>query len=446
LVIPPLPPRYDWRELRKWKIDEKLLPGNSTILFRTPTVWQRYRGWIIGSVAVILVQTALIAALITNLLRRRRAERSLGDSEARIALAAEAAHLGVWQLDPATNEMWVSEKVRELFDLDPAADISLATLDSRVHPEDRATRAASIDGAIRGQGEYMAEYRVVRPDKTLRWISGRGRRMNDVDGKPIRLFGVSMDITERKEAEEEARRQREQIELLGRASLLGEMTASLAHELNQPLAAIVANASAGVRFIDGGETEAGALREIFSDIRSDGHRARGIIQSVRDAIKKGGSVRGRVGINCIVSNVALMVRPDAAANSCEVETVLGEGLPPIEADPIQLQQVLINLVTNAFQAMSDTPPARRKVEMATRLDSDGAVWVTVRDYGTGLSEGAQEQLFEHFYTTKKDGLGLGLAIVRSIIGTHGGMITAENAEGGGARFDFRLPAVAAARK
>ncbi|MEO8353799.1 MAG: ATP-binding protein, partial [Chthoniobacteraceae bacterium] len=411
--------------------------------------WQRYRAWIIGTVTVILAEAVLIAALIANLLRRRRAERSLSESETRVALAAEAARLGAWELDTATGRMWVSDKVRELFNLEPEEAVDLATFENRVLPEDRAARAAEIEGAIQGWGEYQAEYRVLLPDKTVRWISGRGRRMNAANGKPPRLFGVAMDITERKEAisgrqraEEEARRQREQIDLLGRASLLGEMTASLAHELNQPLAAIVANASAGVRFIDGGEIEPDALREIFADVGSDGRRARGIIQSVRNAIKKGDSVRGRISINRVVKNVALMVRPDAAGHSCEVATSLAENLPRIEADPIQMQQVLVNLVTNAFHAMSETPIALRKVEIRTLLDGAGSVHVTVRDHGTGISAETQEQIFEHFYTTRKDGLGMGLAIVRSIIEAHGGKINAGNVEGGGACFDVRLPAIA----
>ncbi len=449
MIIGPLPPRYDWRELHRWKIDEKILPKDSTILFRTPTVWQKYRAWIVGSMTLILIQAVLIAALITNLVRRRRAERSLSESEARVGLAAEAARLGVWELNTATSERWMTDKTRELFDLDGGATADPMTLGNRVHPEDRAAQAAAIDGAIDGQNEYEAEYRIVLRDKTVRWISERGRWVQGAEGKPARVLGVSRDITERKEAisarqraEEETRRQREQIDLLGRASVLGEMTASLAHELNQPLTAIVANASAGVRFIDGGETEPGGLREIFADVGTDGRRARDIIQSVRNAIKKGDSVRGRIGLNSVITSVALMVRPDAAAYSCKVETSLAENLPRIEADPIQMQQVLINLVTNAFHAMSETPAALRKVEITTRLDGSESVWVTVRDHGTGISAEMQERLFEHFYTTREDGLGMGLAIVRSTIEAHGGKITASNAEGGGACFDFRLPAMA----
>jgi C4-dicarboxylate-specific signal transduction histidine kinase len=367
-----------------------------------------------------------------------------------VTLAAEAARLGVWEWNTTTGEVWVSDHIRRLFDLEPGVPVDFSALENRVHPEDRAVRAAAIQRAVHGAGAYEVQYRIVREDNEVRWISGRGRCMNDDHGKPTRLLGVSMDITEQKEAisarsraEEEARRQREQIDLLGRASLLGEMTASLAHELNQPLAAIVTNASAGARFIDGGEVEPEGLREIFSDIGSAGRRARDIIQSVRNAIKKGGSVRGRVGINSIVTNVTLMLRPDAANHSCKVETDLAEDLLLIEADPIQMQQVLINLVTNAFHAMAETSVPARKVEITTRADGPRSISVTVRDHGSGISPEIQERLFEHFYTTRKDGLGMGLAIVRSILEAHGGEVTVSNALDGGAVFCFRLPALAA---
>jgi PAS domain S-box-containing protein len=562
MVIPPLSPRYDWRELHRWKIDEKRLPPGSTVLFRTPTVWQQYRGWIIGALSVCAAQAVLISALIANLVRRRRAERSLGESEERVTLAAEAARLGVWEFNTATGQFWASDKVRELFEFDPGTFLDRASLGARLHPEDRAAREAAIDRAVQELAEYEIEYRVVLKDGSIRWINGRGRCMADEAGKPARLIGVSMDVTERKEAqelfrlatesspsgtllvddngrivlvnahveelfgyereeliekpigtllpgrfateneadradflaalqnriiegahrelfarrkdgsefpvevglnpvrmprgmlvlatvvdisprkraEEDARRQREQIELLGRAGLLGEMTASLAHELSQPLGAIMANASAGARLTDGRATEPGTLHEIFTDIESDGRCAREIIRNVRNAIKHGGAMRGRIAINKVVENVVLMVQPDAAAYSCEVQTALAENLPLIEADPVQMQQVLINLVSNAFHAMREIPAAGRKVKITTRLNDNESIRVTVQDRGPGILEGTRERLFEQFYTTKMDGLGMGLAIVRSIVESHRGKISAKNALEGGACFEFDLPA------
>jgi len=171
----------------------------------------------------------------------------------------------------------------------------------------------------------------------------------------------------------------------------------------------------------------------------DGRRAHDIMHNVRSAIKKGSAIRGRINLNDVVKAVTHMVHLDAAAHFCKVEMSLARNLPAIDGDPSQIQQVLINLVGNAFDAMRDTPPSGRKVEIATTYNGDGTICVAVRDYGSGIPELTPERLFEQFFTTKEQGLGMGLAIVRSIVEAHGGSIAAENADGGGARFHFRLP-------
>jgi PAS domain S-box-containing protein len=256
---------------------------------------------------------------------------------------------------------------------------------------------------------------------------------------PLVLANV-VDISARIAGEEEARRRREQVELLSRVSLLGEMTASLAHEVNQPLAAIMNNATAATEYIKQGRLDPKQLQEILTDVIGDSRRAHDIIHNVRSAIKKGSAIRGRINLNDVAKAVTHMVHPDAAANFCKMEMFLAPDLPVIEGDPIQIQQVLINLVRNAFDAMRDTSPSRRVVEIATNSNGDGTISVAVRDYGCGISEKTREHLFEQFFTTKEEGLGMGLAIVRSIVEAHGGTIGAENADGGGARFHFRLPA------
>jgi PAS domain S-box-containing protein len=576
-IIAPLPPQYDWRELRRWGIDEKRLPPDSTVLFRTPTFWEQHRVWILLGASVCLVQALLISGLLANLLRRRRAERSLAESEvrfrtaadgapvmiwmsgpdklctffnqawldftgramseelgrgwaegvhpddreqcletyrsafeahesfvihcrlrrhdgeyrrvsangvprfdpqkkfggyigacvdvtdllekeralhvieARVTLAAEAARLGVWELDTATNALWVSDKARELFQFGDETPLRYASFQERVHPEDRASRDTVVKRAIETLGGYEIEYRALLPDGTLRWIAARGRCLNDEPGKPPRLLGVSMDVTERKQAQElfqlaaeEARQRREQLNLLSRVSLLGEMTASLAHELSQPLSAIMSNANAAIRFIDDASADPDTLREIMVDVVAAARRASNTVGDVRNAIKNGSAIRGRINLNDVVTSVTHMVQPDAAIHGCDLQTVLAKNLPAIEGDPNQMQQVLINLVSNAFDAMSATVQARREVEISTE-DREGIVRVAVRDFGTGILHEARERLFEQFFTTKEQGLGMGLAIVRSIIEAHQGRIEVENAEGGGARFYFDLPVSPEAR-
>ncbi len=318
-LIEPLPPRYDWRELQRWNINEKLLPPGSTILYRRPTLWQQHRALIIGVLIVCGLQAMLIAGLLANLAKRHRAERSLT------------------------------------------------------------------------------------------------------------------------QAQEETHRHREQINRLSRVSLLGEMTASLAHELYQPLSAIITNANAGMRSIDKGKEDPGMLREILIDVEADGRRAHDIIRNVRNTIKKSRPTLSRIDVNELVAKVVHIVRPDAVAHSCDLETSLATDLPVIEGDPVQIQQVLVNLVSNALDAMRETPPDRRKVEVSTAANGDNEVHVSVRDHGTGIRTEVHERLFDRFFTTKEQGLGMGLAIVRSIVESHGGDIQAENVADGGARFCFTLP-------
>jgi len=614
---------------------------------------------------------------VTDLLAQ---EEALHEFEQRVVLAAEATHHGAWELSIATRELWMSDKARSLFQIDPELPVDQEMLQARLHPEDRAMWRSAVNHAIETEGEYAIEYRVLLPDGNVRWLAGRGRCLpvkhgkgnrlvcvsvditsqkhaqdlfrlaaegshlgvwhwdeasqriswdraarnmfgvsadaeitldkfygavhpddlervkrtrrqalelrlpyqieyrtqrtdgticwvhsrgrGDYDelGKPLSMSGVVFDITDRKKAEElfelateaspsgtvlvdhqgrivlvnahveelfgyardeligkgveilvperfreshatdrtnffiapksramgagrqlfarrkdgsefpveiglnpiqtphglvvlanvvnisarlaaeeVALRSRQQVELLSRVSLLGEMTASLAHELNQPLAAIVNNATAAMQYLEQGRLNPEQLQDILSDVVADGRRACDVMQNVRSAIKKGAAIRGRINLNDVVKAITHMVQPDAAAHLCKIKTSLAGDLPPIEGDPIQIQQAIINLVRNAFDAMRDAPPNRRIVEIATDYNGDGAIGVAVRDYGCGISEPTRERLFEQFFTTKEDGLGMGLAIVRSIVEAHGGTVWAENADGGGARFHLRLP-------
>jgi PAS domain S-box-containing protein len=373
---------------------------------------------------------------ITDLLQK---EQELHESEERVALAAEAASLGVWELNTVTNELWVSDKVRELFQFDDEEKITYAMFTTRVHPEDRAMRETAIQQAIATRGGFDIEFRLLLPDGAVRWISAHARCVDYGGGGALRLVSVAIDVTKRKEVEEEARHHREQINLLSRVSLLGEMTASLAHELNQPLSAIASNATAGMRLIGRGKEDPATLREILVDVEADARRAHDIIHNVRNTIKKGDPTRRRINLNELVTNVAHIVRPDAVAYSCEIETSLATDLPLIEGDPVQIQQVLVNLVSNALDAMRQTPPERRKVEISTAGSGENEVRLSVRDHGTGIRAEVREHLFDQFFTTKEQGLGMGLAIVRSIVESHGGKIQAENVADGGARFHFTLP-------
>jgi PAS domain S-box-containing protein len=494
---------------------------------------------------------------ITDLLEK---ERALREFEERVTLAAEAAHVGVWELNMKTNELWMSDKARELFGFAPEELITHKKFQDRVHPEDRALRDSAVQHAIETQSGYEIEYRTTLADGTVRWIGARARCVGDEDGALTRLLGVSMDVTAQKQsrelfrmateaspsgivviddqgrivlvnshveelfgynreellekrieilvperyasqhpehranffaaptarvigagrelfgrrkdgsefpveiglspiqtpegmlvlaavvdisarklAEAEAIQHREEVGHLSRLAVMGELTASIAHELNQPLSGIISNASAGQRFIDRGNVDLRELRELLADIVADGRRAGEVIRGVRNMVKKGSRVRQRVNLNELATNVVRMVKSDAMLRSCDLDTLLEPDLPSIEGDPIQLQQVLLNLLVNAFDAMRDTPLSRRKVVIVTERNGNDAILTSVRDYGIGIPAEVRDRLFDHFFTTKPRGLGMGLAIVRSIVESHSGTIAGENAEGGGARFHFTLP-------
>jgi PAS domain S-box-containing protein len=677
----------NWRALKKWHVSESEILGEATVRYWTRSAWERHRGLILVTAAVVGLQSMLIVGLIVQWSRLKRAERSLRDSEERMSLAAEAANLSMWVWDVARDEVWMTDKGRALLGLAPGIRLDRAALLARVHPEDRAARDSAIRHALKTKGEYSIEYRVVLPDGTLRWIGARGHCMNVGDNKAIRLLGVSMDvtaqkqaqdalresearfrtmantapvmiwmsgadklctffnkgwleftgrpleqelgngwaegihcedfdrcfevyvnsfdarqpfameyrlrrsdgeyrwvldigtprfaadgtflgyigscidITERKQAQErfrlvveaspngivlvsaqglivlvnacveklfgygreeligqgvellvperfrgehpahradfhaapaaramgagrelfarrkdgtefpveigispiqspegtlvlsvivdisarklaeaEARQHREEIAYLSRAAIMGEMAGSLAHELNQPLGAIVTNAGAALRFLDRDSLSGEKLREVLQDIVADGRRASEVIHTIKGMGRKEEGTRQILHLNDVIVEVLRLTRSDALAHDCTVLTWLHPALPKVEANLVQLQEVFLNLILNAFEASKEMPTVRRRVIIRTERDGDGAVRASVRDYGTGLPADMPERVFDRFFSTKREGMGIGLFIARSIVVAHGGTLWAENAEGGGAQFWLRLPA------
>src|SRR4029453_9500098 len=261
-------------------------------------------------------------------------EQALREFEERVVLAAEAAHLGVWEMDTATNEIWMSDGARTLFQFDSETRLDHAALQDRVHPEDRVLRDSAVKHAIETRGGYEMEYRVLLPDGTQRWIGGRGRCVAGDNREGARLIGVSIDITPRKLAEAEALRQRDELSHLSRVALMGEMSASIAHELNQPLAGILSNAAAGQRFIDRGDILLREIRELLGDIIADCRRASDVVRGIRSMVKKEQLARRSVNLNEIITDALHMVTPDALLRSCQLETSLDPNLRAIEGDPV----------------------------------------------------------------------------------------------------------------
>lgn len=251
-------------------------------------------------------------------------------------------------------------------------------------------------------------------------------------------LAVIVDISARKNAEAEALQYREELERQGRLEILGEMAASLAHELNQPLTGIMNSASAGRRFIARGRADIPKLDELLEAVVGDAQRAGGIIRNIREMTRKGEGVRTSVDLNAVVSEVALFVRSQALERHCVVVTEPDPRLALVKANPVLLQQVLLNIIINAFESMEKTPPERRRVIVRTQREANGEARVSVRDFGIGLPE-EPERIFRQFFSTKAEGMGMGLALARLIIASHGGGLSASNAEGGGSCVYFTLP-------
>ncbi len=248
-----------------------------------------------------------------------------------------------------------------------------------------------------------------------------------------------IDITARKQAELEHQLQNMELARVGRVAVMGELAASLAHEVNNPVGAIVANASAGLRLIAAGEIRTEELKELFSDIVGDGRRAGEVIQGIRNMVRKGEAHRSLISIRDTIRQLLRIVHADAIGRDVKVTAKVDPDAGQIWGDPVQLLQVFLNLALNAFEAMSVMRLDARRLFIRAGRDGNGDILVSLRDSGPGFPSGIAEQLFEPFFSTKADGTGMGLAISRSIIEAHGGTLSAENCDGGGACFTVRLP-------
>lgn len=494
----------------------------------------------------------------------RVSEMALRESEARMNLAAEAADLVPWTWDISRDEVWTTERGRELFGLSTAEPLSFSRFLEALHLEDRS-RIEKLLGFARAEGgDYEGEYRVVRPGGEIRWIAGRGRVEFGRDGKPVFMRGVSRDITGRKVAEEALREsegrfrtvadvapvmiwmsgtdkegvffnkgwleftgrtvdqemgegwlngvhaddlahcldvcgtafgkrepftvefrlrrkdgeyrwlldtgtprfdadgqflgyigscidiaERKQAELdhqientelarVGRVALMGELAASLAHEINNPLGAMVTNASAGQRLLARGQLGPAELKELLADIVSDGHRAREVIQGIRTMVRKSEASHSLVGIHEVIRDLLRIMRADAIARNINLVAEVDANAGVVLGDRVQLLQVLLNLTMNAFEALGVVRADARRVVIRAERVEDGKICVNVRDTGPGFPAGIVDQLFEPFFSTKAEGTGMGLAIARSIIEAHGGTLSGENCADG-ALFTICLP-------
>jgi PAS domain S-box-containing protein len=507
------------------------------------------------------VVTLTAMALSAGMAERGRAEQALRESEARTNLAANAANLGLWLWNIRDDELWVTEKWRRLFGFAESEPADIGQLLQVVPPADRERMKQRVQHVLeQSGGEHESEYRITRPDGSIRWIAGYGGVELDERGKPAFARGVSRDITERKLAEEKfrlvldaapnamimvdsagvitfanasattvfgyslseligrhietliperfrdrhvgdrkgflsepssramgagrdlfgrrkdgsefpvevglspirtgqglfvlasviditARKQAElehqlqnmELARVGRVAVMGELAASLAHEVNNPIGAIVMNARAAQRSIAAGKLETEELTELLTDIVADGRRAGEVIQGIRNMVRKGKPRRALIQIADTIRELLRIVHADAIGREIEVTAEVDSDTGQVWGDPVQILQVLLNLAINSFEAMTAVPSDARRLAIHAGCDGNGDILVSMRDSGPGFPSGMVEQLFEPFFSTKAEGTGMGLAISRSIIEAHGGTLSGENCDGGGACFTVRLP-------
>ncbi|HYI93277.1 MAG TPA: ATP-binding protein, partial [Bryobacteraceae bacterium] len=374
-------------------------------------------------------------------IERQRAQETLREREARIKLAAESADLAFWVIYPEQNTAWMSDKGRAIYGFDSNQPLSRDLICARVHPDERAAVHAAFDHACASLGVFESEHRLVLPYGKTRWVIVRGRCLQDEHGNLLELIGVTIDVSAQKQADLQLQIQREEMSHLNRVALMGEITASVAHELNQPLTAIANNASAARRFLERGNIDPALLQQLLQDMVADSQRAGEVIRGIRALVQKDKQVvRSVLNLNAVIADTLRLVSSDILLRESVVTTEMDHSLPQVEAAPVQIQQVLLNLIMNALDAVEGLPPAERRIIVTTRSLKGERAEVSVRDFGAGLPKDQPDKVFDHFFSTKQTGMGMGLTIVRSIIEMHGGKITAENAPDRGARFSFHLPA------
>lgn len=378
--------------------------------------------------------------LESEIVNRRRAEQRLAESEERLRLAAATARMFAFEWDPATDLSSRSPECEAILGITdgPLQDTGQRFF-NRIHPDDREAFVGIVRGLSRENPAYKTSYRVHQPDGRLVWLEESARGYFDAQGKLVRLVGMTADVTDVKRAQAEALHLRDNLARVGRIAAMGELAATIAHEVNQPLAAVVVGAQACLNFVNHPKPDLEEVKTGLAAIVRDAGKATDIIRRARKFLSRGGTERGPVDLNATIEAVLEMLRGRLAAEEVTLTRVLAANLPRFSADATQLQQVIMNILNNAIDAVAGVEGGRREVTITSSLLPKNQVCVAVEDSGPGVKDDELEQVFEPFFTTKSDGIGMGLAISRSIIEAHDGCIWGERKATGGSTFRFTLP-------
>jgi len=370
-------------------------------------------------------------------IERAQSEAALKRSEAFLADGQRLSLTGSFSWRVATDEITWSEQLYRIYEIEIGAPVTLELIRTRVHPEDVSLLEKMIDQARGGGNDFEWQYRLLMPDQSIKYMHAVAHAIRDQDGQ-LEYIAAVQDVTERRLSEEALAKARSELSKVARATSLGMLTAAIAHEVNQPLSGIITNAGTCLRMLDANPPNVEGARETARRTIRDGNRASDVIARLRALFRKGEFTLEWLDLNEVTREVIALSLSDFRRNRIALQSQLADDLPAISGDRIQLQQVILNLLRNASDAMAGVDDRARQLFVRTQREGD-RVRVSVRDTGVGVDAQSMNKLFDAFYTTKSDGMGIGLSVSRSIIERHQGRLWAEPNDGPGTTFSFSIP-------
>jgi PAS domain S-box-containing protein len=430
----------DARQLARWQLSETNLPKDTVVSFKQPTLWEEHRNLVLAAAFVILLQGIMITALLAQMFARRRAETSLKESEERWRSVFEMSTVGVVLADHnfrflATNAAFQTMLGRTDDELHGLTPLEISTT------EDHEPLRLLYDQVRKGSRQsYEAVHQYKHKDGAPIWVHAYVSRMQGNETKPPLFLATTIDITDRKRAEAASRDALSELARVARLTAMGEMTASIAHEINQPLGSIVNDGSAGLRWLANATPDLEQARTCLKRIVNDGHRASQVISGIRSMLKKTSETKEALDINELAREVLMFAHGEIENQRIVVQTELKEDLSEVLVDRIQLQQVVLNLVMNGIDAMAALHDRARVLKLRSEQNEPTSVTLSVEDMGTGIDKNIIGRIFEAFFTTKEQGMGMGLSICRSIVVAHGGQLSVSAGDSCGSVFQIQLPA------
>ena len=406
-------------------------------------------GQVLGSFAILYREPRTPATLHQNLIERfthiasiaierSQSDAALKRSEEFLAKAQQVSSTGGFYWRPATREVIWSEQVYRIFELDPAVPVTLELIFTRLHPEDIPAFEEMLDRQLRDGTDFEHDHRLLLPDRTVKYLHVVAQATRDQDGSLLYVAAVQ-DVTQQRRSEEALGKFRSELAHMARVTTLGALTASIAHEVNQPLSGILTNASTGLRMLSAHPPNVEGARETARRTIRDANRAADVITRLRGLFAKKDFTTELVDLNEATREVVALAACELNRSRVVLRTELAEDLPPAMGDRIQLQQVILNLMLNASDAMRGVDDRPRQLVIRTESEGGKRVRLSIQDVGVGLNSESVDQLFQAFYTTKPEGMGMGLSISRSIIEGHQGRLWAAPNDGPGATFSFSIP-------